>query len=576
MGDRFHRLPRIALGSTGAGWLAAGLRRWRSPVERARYRVLEEDYRVSREQLHDITLGMSPEATGRIAWMVSSFHTVWGFKMEGALSLALRLRGYRPKAVHLTSAWWARKYHRLFGLSESIDLPASLGGARGRRAGDALAAEFLRRPRGIAELLALEFQGVAVGRIALSNVLNQRKFTRIDLADRQTAVSISETLGRSARSVCAVEDLLRRERPAVALLLEKGVSPMAELFGVCVREGVPVIQYAGAQKIDLYALKRYSMANRSDHPLSLDAGSWDRAQAIPWSGETDRALMQELEQGYRRATWFNRKFLHDGKRIKSAEEVREQLHLDPRKKTAVIFSHVLWDATFFYGVGLFDDYETWLLETVKAACANPRLNWVIKIHPDLVWKLKCEGFAGELRDVIALRSAVGRLPDHVTIVLPDTDIDTFSFFEITDYCLTVRGTIGIEMACHGVPVLTAGTGRYAGLGFTIDSQSKPEYLARLKALEALPPLTQTQVELARRYAHAVFRCRPWEMRSFRTVKAPLNQTGHPLDANLIPHVRTFADCAAAGDLQAFAAWVDSDDVDFLCLDAAADRECAAS
>lgn len=119
------------------------------------------------------------------------------------------------------------------------------------------------------------------------------------------------------------------------------------------------------------------------------------------------------------------------------------------------------------------------------------------------------------------------------------------------------------------------TAPLASLGLTIDSQSKPEHLARLQTLEVLHPLTQFQVELARRYAHAVFRCRPWEMRSFRTVKAPLDQTGHPLDANLIPHVCTFADCAAAADLQAFAAWVDSDDVDFLCLDAATDRVCAA-
>jgi len=50
----------------------------------------------------------------------------------------------------------------------------------------------------------------------------------------------------------------------------------------------------------------------------------------------------------------------------------------------------------------------------------------------------------------------------------------------------------------------------------------------------------------------------------------------PVTVIIPPQVRTFADCEAAPDLQAFAAWVDSDDVDFLCLDAAADRVCAAS
>ena len=41
--------------------------------------------------------------------------------------------------------------------------------------------------------------------------------------------------------------------------------------------------------------------------------------------------------------------------------------LDPERKTAAIFSHILYDATFFYGESLFADYEEWLVEAVRAA-----------------------------------------------------------------------------------------------------------------------------------------------------------------------------------------------------------------
>ena len=276
--------------------------------------------------------------------------------------------------------------------------------------------------------------------------------------------------------------------------------------------------------------------------------------------------MQDFSESYKSGTWFNRKFLHQSKQIKSAEEVRKQLGLDPSKKTAVIFSHVLWDATFFYGEGLFEDYETWLLQTVRAACANPGVNWVIKLHPDLVWKLKLEGYTGELRDIMAMRSAVGTLPEHVKLVPPDTDISTYSFFEITDYCLTVRGTIGIEMACYGVPVLTAGTGRYSGLGFTIDSSSAEEYLQRLAHIETLPPMSREQIELARRFAYALFNLRPWPMRSFEVVKMPIEKTGHPLDHNLVPHVSNFMEFATAPDMRRFADWVVLEKVDYLQTD----------
>ena len=284
---------------------------------------------------------------------------------------------------------------------------------------------------------------------------------------------------------------------------------------------------------------------------------------MDWSSNQDRELMRDLAESYKSGTWFNRKFLHDGKRIKTASEVRDQLGLDPSKKTAVIFSHVLWDATFFYGEGLFDDYETWLLQTVRAACGNKRLNWVIKLHPDLVWKLKLENYNGELRDVIAMRSAVGNLPENVKLVLPETDVSTFSFFGITDYCVTVRGTIGIEMACHGVPVLTAGTGRYSGLGFTIDSGSPEEYLQKMTRIDTLPPMTPTQIELARRFAYALFKLRPWPMRSFEMVRMPLEHVGHPLDANLIPNVDTFDEFAAAPDILPLVDWLASDESDYL-------------
>jgi len=223
----------------------------------------------------------------------------------------------------------------------------------------------------------------------------------------------------------------------------------------------------------------------------------------------------------------------------------------------------LWDATFFYGEGLFEDYETWLLETVRAAAANDRLNWVIKLHPDLVWKLRYEGQTGELRDVIAMRSAVGgSLPAHVSLVMPETDISTFSFFELTDYCLTVRGTIGIEMACHGVPVITAGTGRYSGLGFTRDSDTPDAYRARLAGLESEPPMAPTEIDRARRFAHALFRQRLWPMQTFERVRRPIEETGQALDTDLVPRVATFTEFAQSADTRRLAEWLASSETDY--------------
>ncbi len=84
----------------------------------------------------------------------------------------------------------------------------------------------------------------------------------------------------------------------------------------------------------------------------------------------------------------------------------------------------------------------------------------------------------------------------------------FSLFGVMDYCLTVRGTAGIEAARLGVPVLTAGPARYSGLGFTIDSASRAEYLARVARIQDTPPLSDEQRELAERFAYGLFVLRP--------------------------------------------------------------------
>jgi capsular polysaccharide biosynthesis protein len=553
------RLARIAQ-RTGAFAMLELVRIGLDPAKRKRWQILRGDYRRCRDQFADIAEQAPDGNLEKEAWMISTLSTAWGLKMEGLLSLALRFRGFSPRAVYLHHDPWSVRYHNIFKLRRAVYFVPTK--ARGPVVSDKRITDFVSsRPR-ISDLLRFDLNGVSIGRIALSNILNNHKFARLDIEDPETLRELELELSRVHKRVRAARELLEQRRPKIALLLDKGLSPMAELFGVCMDMGIPVIQYAGSQETNRFVFKRYSMANRYEHPFSIDPASWNRIRCMPWGRNYEDALMSEFAKSYSEGTWFNRKFLHQGKQIKPADEVRRQLGLDPMKKTAVIFSHVLWDATFFYGEGLFENYETWLLETVRLACRKPEVNWIIKLHPDLVWKLKYEGYTGELRDTIAIRSSVGKLPEFVKLVLPDTDISSYSFFAITDYCITVRGTIGIEMACHGIPVLTAGTGRYSGFGFTVDSRSKQEYLERLAHIEEIPAMTADQKELARRFAYALFHLRPWQATSCETVKLPMEMTGHPLDHNIELRLNSYDDLLRAKDLREFVEWVDSDAIDY--------------
>jgi hypothetical protein len=117
----------------------------------------------------------------------------------------------------------------------------------------------------------------------------------------------------------------------------------------------------------------------------------------------------------------------------------------------------------------------------------------------------------------------------------------------------VRGTSGLEMAALAKTVITAGTGRYEGNGFTIDPGSAQEYLDVLRRLDKLPPPTAEQARLARRYAHAIFVMKPYTIASLQ----PRLRTGKRdvrASDDLVYVPARFSSDDLPQDLQRFAGW----------------------
>ncbi|MBM4134860.1 MAG: hypothetical protein FJ245_13965 [Nitrospira sp.] len=484
-------------------------------------------------------------------------------KMEALLAKALQQHGWRPVIVTRRNSRWAHRYYRLLGLEDLIYFDEWLKAVP--ESVDSEAQTLLDSPLSFAFLLDHRYRDAYVGRHVLSVVARNLRNGSVSFDDPAVRAMIRQQLTYAYRSVRASEMLLQHVKPSSAIFLEKGGTGVGEIFDIALNNGVDAIQFVHSHRTDALVFKRYTPETRHLHPFSLSDDSWKMVSARPWDEQIERELTEELENRYRDGTWFNRKFVQMGKSLKSPEKVRAQLGLDPSKKTAVVFSHVLWDATFFFGKNLFQDYEEWLVETVKAACKNSAVNWVIKVHPDYVWKLKQLGTGEKPQDLEVLRNRVGALPPHIKVLEPDTDISTLSVFAITDYGITVRGTVGIELSCLGVPVFTAGTGRYSGMGFTDDSVSREEYLHKLAHIQDWPSrLSRGKTELAKRYAHAILKLRPLIFRSFEQVQMPFHKLGHPLDHNVAIRLQSFEEFRRAADLRAFADWAsDRRQLDFL-------------
>ena len=468
--------------------------------------------------------------------------------LQAPLITAFRLAGYRPVIVLDSRSLLAQAAYRAIGVDLFVYYEDYLPAVASR---PDIAIE-----TSLENLLSFTHEGAAIGRYAISWLMRTTRDGNPDLSGPRR-VAIEETMERACAYAEAVRAIVESHRPAAALLLDHGYSPAGQLFDIVLNGGGSCFSWNTAHRDGRLMLKHYGTDNRNVHPSSLSIKTWGRLKEMHWTDACWDRLRQEIEECYHSGEWYGEVGTQFRKRFPSQEDLKVELGLDPTKKTAVIFPHIFWDATFFWGTDLFENYEQWFIESLKAACANDRLNWIIKVHPSNLVKDRRDGYSGEHSEITAIRESVGTLPPHVHLIDASSDIGTLSLYHILDYCVTVRGTVGIETSAFGKTVVTAGTGRYDRLGFTVDPDRPADYLAILARLETLLPPDPAQTELARRYAYGVFVTRPVHLQS---VKFAFSQ-----DAAASLDVRGSDGRAfwSAPDVTSIAQWIDSGDDDYL-------------
>lgn len=391
-----------------------------------------------------------------------------------------------------------------------------------------LAAELIRPVRRLEDLVALEHAGISIGRHALSWYMRITRTGTLDLENHkdQLIVHVARSLA-AARAAAAV---LAKEGATAILMNERGYTPFGEFFDVALQQGRRVVQYIGSHQDDARVFKAYTWDTRTDHPYALSSGSWSQALNQSFSEDDIQRLLDYWEQCYATRAWFNFQRLQHLARMQTREEIVSRIGLDPGKKTAIVFAHIFWDATFFYGENLYLDYQRWFVETIRLANQNTAVNWLVKLHPVNVWRLEADGASNErYSELVALEEAGIELASHVHLLLPDTNISTWSLFQLGDYCVTVRGTVGIEMAALGKRVITAGHGHYSNRGFTTTPGTISEYEGMILNIEKLPPTNDDERSRALRYAYWLLWKKPFKFGTFKVEYNGGKNVFHPLN-----------------------------------------------
>lgn len=162
-----------------------------------------------------------------------------------------------------------------------------------------------------------------------------------------------------------------------------------------------------------------------------------------------------------------------------------------------LFTNLLWDASLEGRNIVFDSPLDWVETTVQHFRDEEDTLLVIKTHPaEAVF-----GTAEPVREWVY--ENLSPVPENVRILEPDTSISPYTLAHDLDIGIVYNSTIGLEMACRGIPVVVAGETHYRRFAFTFDAESIPEYEQWLTNSDQLS-MTDEQQTRARRYAYLFF------------------------------------------------------------------------
>lgn len=503
--------------------------------------------------------------TGEVFVLVSFLPLPFCFKMEGIMSNALKRKGHRVVVLsNLASHRLVHEFHKkIYGneilLLENFLRPTLVDPVESE------IDEMLNETTGlVGRLKKYKYRDANIGLHVLATLSTDIVHGKVEI-NKKNLSRVRRMLIRSAHYVDAADRAMKKIKPKLIIGVERGFVGTAEIFYAALNNDVKYMQWVACHEPNSLMMKKYTWKNYRMHPFSLGGKTWESAKLREWNSQDAHGLKNKFEQGYKEGVWFKQKFLDllGAHEYKGRHDLVRDLGLDGNFKIAVIYSHILSDANLFYGEDIFESgFEEWMIETVKAAAECKNVNWILKIHPANIHRNAKSGYAGEYGEILALRSYFGKIPDFLKIVYPEDPLSPLSFFQGTDYAITVRGTIGIEAPVYGVTTLTAGTGRYSGLGFTVDSNSQDEYLKRIRKLIDVPMIESNSVKLAQIFASTLFNLRPTRYGNVFKDVFP-RATNHPGHRDLQFLKDNLEEALLDHQMQDLVMYIESDNEDFL-------------
>lgn len=194
----------------------------------------------------------------------------------------------------------------------------------------------------------------------------------------------------------------------------------------------------------------------------------------------------------------------DPKKNSSSLENDDIKSIDFSKPTALLAANVIWDLSALDKEIQFNNMIDWICKVIDFFKDNPDFQLIIKAHP-----VEKNDMVPQTRQLVLyeIEKYYKVLPTNVITISPTSSISVYDLIPHVKVGLVFTSTVGLEMVCYGMPVVTAGKSPYHGKGFTYDSLNSNEYFEILKGIlksENNQFRQETRQKLARQFFYLYY------------------------------------------------------------------------
>jgi len=346
------------------------------------------------------------------------------------------------------------------------------------------------------ELLNYQYLGVNVGAHARFSAIRYFLFGKLDLNDPKQVVVLREKLIYAMIVTKVAMEVANKENPSTVFMLHGVYSswgPFVEYFRL---RGIEIIIYNNMPPRFGYFI--FNRNNRTNGLISKK--EWEIFSKKPLLKRQEKEITEYLKERMSGKIGEHKMYQDNFDNQFYKKEILSSLFKENYKKRFVMYPNLAWDPAIEGKISeIFDDVFSWIDATIEFFKQKKDYQLIIKPHPaELVWEKCSKGIA----DYILEKH--GRLPGNIVILKPDVSLSAYDLVDSNPIGLAFNGTIGLELAILGIPILVAANIHYRDAGVVKKAETMDEYLKLLEDPKELISFAKDNIELAKKYAYFYF------------------------------------------------------------------------